>query len=76
MGDCSVEAKPPRVNASLEADVAFWARLLDAHPDELRRAVELAGSEISAVREFLSSRQMHLDFDEIQRHETDRRSPC
>ena len=76
MGDCSVEAKPPRVNPSHEADVAFWARLLDAHPDELRRAVESAGSEISAVRQFLSSRQMHLDFDENPHLDADRRSPC
>jgi len=63
MEDRSVDIKSPRVNASHEGDVAFWARLLDAHPDELRRAVAHAGSEISAVRAFLSARQLPLDFE-------------
>lgn len=56
---------PTRINPSRDGDVAFWARLLDASPDELRHAIDCAGSEIAAVRSFLSARQLHLDFDEF-----------
>jgi hypothetical protein len=63
----SVESIPTRINPSRDGDVAFWARLLDASPDELRRAIDCAGSEIAAVRSFLSARQLHLDFDGFAR---------
>jgi hypothetical protein len=61
------ESIPKRINPGRDGDVAFWARLLDASPDELRRAIECAGSEIAAVRSFLSSRQLALDFDGFAR---------
>jgi len=57
------DSTPTRINPRHDGDVALWARLLDASPDELRRAIDAAGSEIAAVRSFLSERQLHLDFD-------------
>jgi len=63
----SVESTPTRINPGRDGDVAFWARLLDASPDELRRAIDCAGSEIAAVRTFLSARQLPLDFDGFAR---------
>jgi hypothetical protein len=63
----SAEGTPTRINPRHDGDVAFWARLLDASPDELRRAIDCAGSEIAAVRSFLSERQLHLDFDGFSR---------
>lgn len=60
------EAMPARINSSHDGDLAFWAKLLDASPDEVRRAIDTAGSEIGAVRSALSSRQLRLDFDALQ----------
>jgi hypothetical protein len=46
-----------------DADVAFWARLLDEHPQEILRAIRSAGRDVEAVRTFLATRQRGLDFD-------------
>jgi hypothetical protein len=58
-----LDTVPVRINPHHDGDLAFWARLLDASPDELCRAIDVAGSEIAAVRTFLAGRQLHLDFD-------------
>ena len=45
-----------------EADVASWARLLDEHPAEIQRAIGQAGADLGAIRRYLFSRQLGLDF--------------
>ena len=45
-----------------DAAVAFWARLLDEHPEQIRRAIRSAGHDVEAVRSFLATRQLGLDF--------------
>lgn len=55
----------PRVHAD-PADVEAWARLLDEHPAEIERAIGLTGHDLGAVRRFLWSRQLGLDFGPSQ----------
>jgi Trm5-related predicted tRNA methylase len=45
------------------ADVVTWARLLDEHPAEIQRAIGQAGADLGAIRRYLWSRQLGLDFD-------------
>jgi hypothetical protein len=53
----------PRIHDGYTGDLAHWARLLDEHPDTIRRVIQQTGPELSAVRSFLFSRQLGLDFD-------------
>jgi hypothetical protein len=48
------------IDAQHEADLAYWARLLDESPNEVRRAVCAAGREPGAVRDYLATRQLAL----------------
>ena len=54
----------PRLPA--DAEVEAWARLLDEHPAEIQRAIGSAGLDLGAVRRFLWSRQLGLDFGSAQ----------
>ena len=49
-----------RINTGHEGELVRWARLLDASPDEIRGAIQCAGTDFTAVRDFLSSRQLRL----------------
>lgn len=49
-----------RINVAFDAEVARWARVLDASPEEVRAAVRRAGPELNAVRSFLQARQLGL----------------
>ena len=62
----SAAVAPTRIDCSRAGDLAFWARILDEHPDVLRRAVDRAGPEITAVRTALAARQLRLDFDALR----------
>lgn len=44
-----------RINTSEEYEVQYWSEKFNVSPDELRRAVESAGSnEVSRIEEYLS----------------------
>jgi hypothetical protein len=62
----SAAVAPTRIDTSRAGELAFWARILDEHPDALRRAVDHAGPEIAAVRTALAARQLRLDFDALR----------
>jgi hypothetical protein len=55
----------PRIHDGYAGELAHWARLLDEHPDAIRRAIQETGPELSAVRSFLFGRQLGLDFDAL-----------
>jgi hypothetical protein len=54
---------PTRIHDDQAGDLEFWARLLDEHPNEIRRAIQHTGPDPTAVRSFLFDRQLGLDFD-------------
>jgi hypothetical protein len=60
----TIDSSPhvPDLLVMREAEVASWARLLDEHPAEIQRAMKQAGADLGAIRRYLFSRQMGLDF--------------
>ena len=60
MASASITA--PRIHDGHAAELAYWARLLDESPEEIRRAIQHIGPELTAVRSFLFGRQMGFDF--------------
>lgn len=52
----------PEPRIARDADIVSWAHLLDEHPAEIQRAIGHAGADLAAVRRFLFSRQLGLDF--------------
>jgi hypothetical protein len=45
-----------RINVSQEHEVRYWAKQLGCSPDELRAAVEAAGTSVDKVREYVNQR--------------------
>lgn len=44
----------PRIDLTHDADVAYWCRVLDVAPRDLRRAIQRAGPRLSAVHRILA----------------------
>lgn len=52
-------------NINLTAlDLTYWAKTFDVSADELRKAVQEAGTHVDAVRQFLADRQLSLDLQQ------------
>jgi hypothetical protein len=49
------------INLTGVLDMHHWMKVFDVSADELRKAVQEAGTHADAVREFLSQRQLPLD---------------
>ncbi len=43
-----------RIDALSDGDIEFWACVLDASPAELRHAIGMVGTDVSAVRRYLA----------------------
>lgn len=49
------------INLTGVLDMHYWMKVFDVSAEELRKAVQEAGTHADAVREFLSQRQLPLD---------------
>jgi hypothetical protein len=48
-----------RVDLSDDREVRYWSQALGASEEDLRTAVEFAGSSPEAVRDYLSRQRLH-----------------